>query len=182
MISPKPPKWFASDHHFYHKNIIKYCQRPFVSVDEMNRVMIERHNQAVSEDDEVWFLGDFAFAKLAPMRKIFDQLKGKITLVAGNHDNLREVADLGFGNIIKSAELEISGQSVKVSHYPYFNPDAKDLRYEERRPSNEGGWLLHGHVHEKWKVEGKQINVGVDVWNFYPAHIETIEQIIKGNT
>ena len=50
--------FFTSDHHFYHTNIIKYCQRPFQSVEEMNEVMVERWNAVVGKNDTVYYLGD----------------------------------------------------------------------------------------------------------------------------
>ena len=55
--------FFTSDHHFYHSNIIKYCQRPFHSVEEMNEEMIRRWNSVVGVDDTVYYLGDFSLAK-----------------------------------------------------------------------------------------------------------------------
>lgn len=65
------------------------------------------------------------------------------------------------------------------SHYPYAgdSQDGPD-RYTERRPADEGGWLLHGHVHHQWRVNGRQINVGVDVWDFAPVSAETLLGII----
>ena len=48
-------------------------------------------------------------------------------------------------------------------------PHIRYLRYIEHRPDDDGGWLLHGHVHEKWRQNGRQINVGVDAWNFAPG-------------
>ena len=37
-------------------------------------------------------------------------------------------------------------------------------------------WLLHGHVHEKWRQQGRMVNVGVDVWDFTPI----AEDVITG--
>ena len=55
-----------SDHHFYHENIIKYCNRPFNSLREMNYTMIEKWNSVVSENDTVLHLGDFSFGDNTP--------------------------------------------------------------------------------------------------------------------
>ncbi|WP_258934193.1 hypothetical protein [Nesterenkonia pannonica] len=49
--------FFTSDHHFGHANIIRYCDRPFADVAEMDEAMIDRWNETVSPDDEVWVLG-----------------------------------------------------------------------------------------------------------------------------
>ena len=42
-------------------------------------------------------------------------------------------------------------------------------RYVDRRPADDGGWLLHGHVHERWRWHRRMINVGVDVWDYRPV-------------
>ena len=50
-----------SDPHFNHENIIKYANRPFKDVEQMNRFMIEEFNRVVSRKDRVFILGDFGF-------------------------------------------------------------------------------------------------------------------------
>ncbi|MGH9119072.1 MAG: hypothetical protein ACRD0A_14675 [Acidimicrobiales bacterium] len=57
-------RWFTADLHLGHANIIDYSRRPFDSVDEMNRALIDNWNEVV-DDDEVWMLGDFALGKIA---------------------------------------------------------------------------------------------------------------------
>ena len=54
--------WFYSDPHFYHKNIIKYTNRPFDNVLEMNEIIIDNHNKCVGNKDHVVCLGDFSFS------------------------------------------------------------------------------------------------------------------------
>jgi calcineurin-like phosphoesterase family protein len=77
--------YFTSDHHFWHTNIIKYCNRPFVSVEEMNEALIQNWNDLVLPEDEVYYLGDFSMAA-RPVEIYTSRLNGIKYLVPGNHD------------------------------------------------------------------------------------------------
>ena len=55
--------YFTGDEHYGHRNVIKYCNRPFQDVDEMDREIIKRHNEVVGDDDTVYHLGDFTINK-----------------------------------------------------------------------------------------------------------------------
>ena len=63
-------KWFIADTHFSHANIIKYAGRPFATVEEMDRALIENWNKCVGEDDQVLFLSDFGLGDVARMNRI----------------------------------------------------------------------------------------------------------------
>lgn len=179
--------YFTSDHHFSHQNILKYCNRPFKSIDEMNEEMFRRWNETVGVDDIVYYLGDFSLS-IKPLEKYLHLLNGKKYLISGNHDQchpchgsrayrLKEkYIDCGFDLVTPKLELLIKDQWVLMHHMPY--KDDKDLRYPEYRPTDKGQWLLHGHVHDKWKIRDRMINVGVDVWNFYPVSIDKIIELI----
>jgi calcineurin-like phosphoesterase family protein len=180
--------WFSADSHYGHKRIIDYCDRPFASIDEMDRELIENWNEVVGAEDEVYFLGDFSL-DFKKVKQVVPLLSGKIHLIAGNHDlchtsntdggsYLRRYEEVGFDDICESIYLDVGGQSVLCSHMPYFSVDDPDTRYPEHKPEDEGGWLLHGHVHQRWKVKNRQINVGVDVWDFYPVSIDVIAGLI----
>ena len=80
-------RWYTSDHHFGHRNIIGYCDRPFADVEEMNIAMVERWNDLVGDDDEVWVIGDVALGDLhANLAEHVARLRGRKILVPGNHD------------------------------------------------------------------------------------------------
>lgn len=201
--------WFSSDHHFWHKNVILYCKRPFASAEEfesknilensvikMNEEMIARWNAKVKPTDKVIYAGDFSLASRAVVT-IVPRLNGHITLVAGNHDHVHPVHykkesrgvekrklyyEAGIKDIALDLDMDIGTTSVKVHHMPYIPenpPEGYDLRHKDWRPKDDGRWLIHGHVHEKWKVNGRMINVGVDVWDFTPVHIDEIAAIIN---
>nr|WP_316619144.1 ATP-binding protein [uncultured Ruminococcus sp.] len=80
--------FFISDLHFYHFNIIKSCSRPFRDEIEMNEKLIENFNSTVSENDEVYILGDLAYRypDIQSVNSCIARLSGIKHLVVGNHD------------------------------------------------------------------------------------------------
>lgn len=186
--------WFTSDQHFWHRNVIEYCKRPFSSVEEMNEMMIQWYNELVKPDDLVFMLGDFSLAHRA-VTTICPRLMGHKYLIAGNHDHCHPIHakgkeeklqrmrklyyEAGFEHITLRHLVEIGTEVVVMEHMPYRNADSTDQRHQSWRPEDRGDWLLHGHVHEKWKQNGKMINVGVDPWDFRPVHIDQIAELIK---
>lgn len=195
-------RFYTSDHHFNHVNVILYCNRPFKTVEEMNFEMVRRWNAIVRPEDEVWVLGDFTM-NFPSAEQFFPLLQGSIHLVAGNHDKCHPAAQkgrkekqalmtdqylkLGFKSVQTSASHRIGKTDVLLHHFPYRgegDPNARQEyveRYTEHRPINRGQWLLHGHVHHHWKFKGRGINVGVDVWDFSPVPEATLQRIIEGN-
>ncbi|HEY9713421.1 MAG TPA: metallophosphoesterase family protein [Chroococcales cyanobacterium] len=152
--------------------------------------MIANWNEVVERDDEVYFLGDFSL-DFKRMKQVVPLLRGRIHLIAGNHDlchpchhngsaYLARYVDAGFVDICESTFLPIEGEQVMLSHLPYYDIDDEDSRYPEFKPNDDGNWLLHGHVHQRWKIKGRQINVGVDVWDYYPVSIQEIQAVIAG--
>ena len=186
-------RWWSSDHHFGHANIIRYCGRPFANADEMNRAMVDRWNDVVADGDEVWILGDLVMGQLTVnLSAHVWRLKGRKILVPGNHDTCwagrkkgpNQVAayyDLGgVARIVDDpAPVVLAGESVRINHFPYALDSRYDLKFMSHRPQDDGGWLLHGHIHEKWRQHGRQINVGVDAWHFAPVSDDTISEIIR---
>lgn len=157
----------------------------------MDLELIENWREVVAPDDDVYFLGDFTL-DFKRVRQVLPLLSGRIHLVAGNHDlchsshkdasaYVRHYLQAGFADVCESLSLQIADDSVLCHHMPYFDLDDIDQRYPEHKPQDEGSWLLHGHVHQRWKVSGRQINVGVDVWDFYPVSLSQIEAIVRGN-
>lgn len=164
--------WLTADPHYFHKNVIGFCERPFVDVEHMNHELIRRYNAEVGEYDTVYFLGDVIFGGVAKATEILSELRGTKHLIIGNHDVQNKAArwlKLGFATVEESGELE----GFKLSHYPYLS-EQPDARTFEAQLKDEGGWLLHGHVHNFWKQRKRMINVGVDVWNYAPVNLRTL--------
>ena len=83
-IKPDENIWFTSDLHFFHENIIKFCGRPYYSIEDMNESLIKNWNDTVGKDDKVFVLGDFVFRRgKTETAKIINQLNGDIYLVPG---------------------------------------------------------------------------------------------------
>ena len=85
--------FFTADLHFGHANIIRHCNRPFASVDEMDAVLIHNWNAAVGLKDEVYILGDFTMRSAVEAHKYLVRLNGRKYFICGNHDRFLK----GFG-------------------------------------------------------------------------------------
>lgn len=206
-------RWFTSDTHFSHANIARFCGRPFIhdeyvdrqlahvtDVSAMNEAVVRNVNSVVGPEDELWILGDVAFGNLdKSLLYVRRFIAGRVVIVTGNHDRchpynkkkaagwLESYERLTRAEIINgNTELTLmNGTPVQVSHFPYVG-DSHDRggdvdRFAEWRPADTGGWLLCGHVHEKWLQRGRAINVGIDAWGGQPvAESELVNLIAEG--
>ena len=177
--------WFTSDIHFNHFNVIKYCNRPWTTVEDMNETIIKNYNSKVQPTDTCWILGDLTLASFKIAGPLIQRLNGKKFLVQGNHDKYSrgQYLALGFTEIFQEVQLKIVGHRLLLSHFPYKpSPEqlTEDLRYLDRRPDNKGSWLLHGHRHSNKEtcVRSNMIDVGVDAWNYFPVSLQQIESIL----
>lgn len=174
--------FFTSDTHFGHERILSLCNRPFDSVEEMNEQMIQRWNSVVKPSDEVYHLGDVALGKIAESLPLVGRLNGYKILVPGNHDRIfsgeKEKQRLRFGpeydkvfqyTLPESFRTSLGGFDVMLSHFPYVGDSHGADRHADKRPEDNGLPLIHGHVHNEWKTNGRMLNVGVDVWEFRPV-------------
>lgn len=185
--------WFTSDPHFGHANIMKFCDRPFESVKDMDEALIHNWNECVTDNDIVFMLGDFCWNKTpGNIMKILNQLNGKrIYIIPGNHDNpdifknidadWSELSRYELLSDIVHVYIRCNGGDQKpleliLSHYPLMTWSGRN-----RRSIN-----LHGHVHSKpgqsdesfdgnlpyWK--GYQLDVGVDSHNYKPIDLQQV--------
>lgn len=175
--------FFTSDTHFCHGNIIRYCNRPFESIQEMNEKLIENWNNTVPKNGIVFILGDFAFANKNRWKRLLEQLNGKKYLILGNHDQNNEIYEEGFEDICDLCMLNVQlapqkWQSFLLSHRPI-------LCWERSYNTI----MLYGHVHsgptrdktctngdiELLKYLPKNTwDVGVDNNNFRPISVEEV--------
>lgn len=148
--------FITADHHFNHENIIKYCKRPFKTVEEMNEFMIEKWNEKVGKEDLVIHLGDFALGDRKKVKEIKERLNGTVILIPGNHDH-KIMRDYGF--IIVEGFIRI--KNLILTHRPL-----------PKKEIPKGFINAHGHIHEKNSYCG--INVSVDKTNYEPVELSEI--------
>jgi calcineurin-like phosphoesterase family protein len=132
---------FTADHHFGHANIIKHCNRPFTSVEEMDAALLVNWNNAVKPADTVYILGDLFFRNAVSTSDYLQQMNGKKYLIIGNHDkDWMKKTDLQryFESVERMMEISDGAHKITLCHYPLmtWNSIAK------------GAYMIHGHIHE----------------------------------
>lgn len=170
--------WFTSDLHFWHKNICKYCNRPYETIEEMNQEIINNWNFVVKEDDTVFVLGDLGFCGIEKLRPLMSQLKGKIILIQGNHDSDYVISTLYHEKIINNfdrlmsitiiGDEECPNQELTLCHFPMIDWYNKE----------KGSWMIHGHQHqlpETPSCSAAHYDVGVDKNNWTPINFEQLK-------
>lgn len=170
--------FFTSDHHFGHANIIKFCNRPFADVREMDKVMIERWNEKVKKNDTVYHLGDFGLTYKENLATILEQLNGKIHLIIGNHEGAAlqnrkrfEWTKEYYELKVKDADCSNGVQRIILFHYAM----------RTWRGQGRGNWHLYGHSHGNLPdlEDSLSFDIGVDSHDFYPLSYDEVKAIMK---
>ena len=145
---------FTSDTHFFHDNILKHAHRPFKDKHHMHEVFIEKWNERVDEDDEVYHLGDLSFGRTEWTLGLLARLQGRIHLILGNHDKKPERFKRYISTISNYKEIKIGDQKICLFHYPILSWNK----------SHRGSWNLHGHCHFNLAEDpnSRRMDVGVD--------------------
>lgn len=157
--------FFTADHHFGHGGARGLFRRPFGAIAEMDRAMARRWNDIVSPADQVWHLGDFAVRQpAARVEELLAALAGEKHLVAGNNDGPATTGLAGWASVQNYAEIEVDGTWLILCHYP--------LRTWNRM--SRGALNLHGHSHGRLAPLPRQVDVGVDCWDFRPITLAEI--------
>lgn len=159
--------FYTADEHYYHKNIIKYCNRPFNDMNEMVNELVDRHNKVVSDNDTVIHVGDFSFASKPVTENLINKLNGKHVFLLGDHDSSikRIYKDIGYLD-----KRNINGIYVIACHWAF----------RVWPKSHYGSINVHGHSHGQLKpVIANQYDVGVDNNNFYPVSFYRIKELLN---
>lgn len=164
--------YFTSDLHFGHANAIKFTNRPFANVEDMNERLINNINAKVGLHDELYILGDFSF-KLGKAEAVAARRRipcRKVHLIYGNHD-MRFDGERVFSTTRDYAKIKTPRGKVVLFHYPIADWDGM----------YHGSIHLHGHIHSTGEYNrqnlaaGRRIwDVGVDANNYEPISLEDI--------
>jgi len=168
--SPGPTEFVVSDLHLGHRNIIRYCARPFSTkdVDEMDEVLIRNWNHRVKPDDTVYFLGDLAVGEKTAMG-YQRRLNGTITYIKGNHDE-------HLPNARNDLFLQYAGIDFRLIHDPKARVGSSEF----------DGWTIHGHAHNNdlrrypfFDPIKRKINVSVELVDYQPVSLSFVCHLIK---
>lgn len=181
--------YFTSDQHFGHEGIIKFANRPYSNVSEMDEDMILKWNKVVPIDGLTFVLGDIGFCNKKDIVDIYSRLNGRKILIRGNHDSnysdrilasiFDEIHDLLYIRIQDEETLKYV--YMVLCHYPMFDWQGSFKR----------SWQLFGHIHTreltefetlKTKLFPTQYDVGVDNNNFEPVAFKKIKDIIMSQS
>ena len=154
--------FYIADMHIAHENVIRHDGRPFENADVMCEELIRRWNDAVSPNDCVYILGDFAWKNAAGLQALI-QLNGRKFLVLGNHDKPNEEMKAHFEWIKDYAVIDDCGTKVVLCHYPIAH------WYDQYR----GAVHLYGHIHntkdhtafEKYREICRELEIPFECYN-----------------
>lgn len=167
--------YFTSDTHFNHNRGFIYEPRGFKSVEEADETIIKNWNATVTNNDEIYVLGDFFLGPdISYVKDVLHELNGKIHLIRGNHDSPAKItaykACSKILDICWATQIEYRKRLFYLSHYPtitgdkYSNPSRAVIN-------------LFGHTHSKDKFLENYpyaYNVAVDAHNNKPVSIDEI--------
>lgn len=163
----------TADEHYGHRKIIGYQSRPFSSLEEMDRSLVERHNSLVSRADAVIHVGDFSFGRAPDFLRVASSLHGTHYFMDGSHDrSMREffsspelrAAHPNLMLLPKLFEFTYGKTKVVLCHYALHSWWASHHRGSSVH--------LHGHSHGRFSSPFCAIDIGVDTNNFYPYLID----------
>ena len=173
--------YYIADCHFGHSNVIRFDDRPFTELHKMEKKLIENWNSRVTDNDDVYILGDAFWKNEENSINIIKKLKGRKHLIKGNHDRVKGKLRDYYETIEHYLEVADNGRRVILSHYPM-------MFYNNQHG---GSIMLYGHVHntrewkfiEKWQKElwetgipCKIINVGcmLDYMEYTPRTLDEL--------
>lgn len=177
--------FFTADLHMGHDRIIKYANRPFQNVQDMDEAIIRNWNAAITPYDTTYIVGDFSFHKDQDKTiSILNRLNGAKHLVLGNHDKgLNSNVLSRFASVHDYYELHmppddmyLRGQMIVMFHYA--------LKVWNR--SHRGSYHLYGHSHHTLPDDSNSLSIDVGIdgnsYNYTPISYTQIKKIMAKKT
>lgn len=168
--------WFTADLHLGHRNIIKLANRPFGDIEQHDDYIIDKYNELVDNNDDVYILGDISFNQsYENYKRIFGALKGNKYVILGNHDNkqnlLRCQKEGLIVSICETKTIQIDKDRVFLSHFPH----------REWTGYYYGAYHIYGHCHGNIDDHKQSTDCGVDCWEYEPVSWTELKQYIDDN-
>jgi calcineurin-like phosphoesterase family protein len=176
--------WFTSDTHFGHAAIMRHSHRPFTTIEEHDEQLIHNWNQWVKPQDDVYFLGDFAWKKDRAIEILRRLNRAQLFFIEGNHDSAAHSVRGKFAWYDKVKMVEVEGQLIWLSHYAH----------RTWPQSHYGSWHLYGHSHGTLSDDpnSRSMDIGVDARdascdsssqidfrNYRPFHMDEIRLVMR---
>lgn len=168
--------YFISDTHFGHRNVLRLCNRPFETIEEMNETIITNWNSRVTGNDTVFIVGDMFFRCDDP-EAVLKRLHGKKHLLIGNHDGWLKKIDVGkyFKSVSHMLETSDGAHALTLCHYPLLSWNHQKRSY-----------MIYGHLHANTDIDympqilarPNLLNAGIDINGFKPV---TFDELLENN-
>lgn len=165
--------YFISDTHFGHENVIKFCERPYSTVDEMDEDLVIKWNNKVTNKDDVYIIGDMFFKNSYDPEEILSKLRGRKYLILGNHDKwFEDKYKKYFISVSEMYRFKYNKKRYVLCHYPLM--------------TYVGDYMIFGHIHNTKDLSfinllqsnTNILNAGVDINNYEPV---TLDELIDNN-
>ena len=168
--------YFTSDLHFCHDRAFMFEPRGFTNIDDHDKTIIENWNKTITDEDEVYLLGDLMLNDNEKGMSYMRQLKGKIHIILGNHDTpMRASLYATLPNVLEvvhAAQIKYKGKMFYLSHYPTVTSAGEAQKGPEKVL-----YSLFGHTHQQTNFYNDSYfiyHVGLDSHNNYPVSIEQV--------
>ena len=175
----------SSDYHFNHDREFLWKARGFNSVDEMNEAIIANHNSVITDEDDIYILGDICLGGGAPgitdkNQALIERLNGRIHVILGNHDTparqkmymmCKNVVDVKYADMI-----HYRGYHFYLSHFPTITSNL------EKETLKQCTICLFGHTHQNnnfFMDMPFMYHVGVDSHNCTPVLLDDAIEDMK---
>ena len=168
--------YLSSDWHLNHQKDFVYAARGFNCVEEMNEALFAAYWQTVTNEDDMYFLGDMIFGvDVEPLARRISSLPGRKHLVIGNHDSDKKIEIYKFANAFEEIQfgyrIKYNKSYFMLTHYPMLVDNY----------THDTIFNIHGHTHSTSTAGAlpNSFHVGVDAIGLAPISLDRIVSSLK---